>query len=93
MVSPEQTARKQIIYGSQNEQDSVYGVTSAYPIVHNSSVEFGSFISDENNQNIDKVIVLGSTVASDLFGSKNPIGESVRIGDAILTVIGVMKAK
>lgn len=36
----------------------IYGVTASYATVHNATVEYGSFISDENNQAIDKVIVL-----------------------------------
>ncbi len=86
-VSPEQTSRKQIIYQTQNQQVAVYGITPSYLTVHNAEVAYGNFISDENNTSIDKVIVLGSTTATDLFGDANPIGESVRMGNTILTVI------
>ena len=36
--------------------------------------------------------MLGDTVATDLFGGDDPVGQSVRIGDALFPVIGVLEA-
>jgi len=92
-VSPEMSTRKQVIYRDNNMNASIYGVTSAYTTVRNSTVEFGSFISDSNVANIDKVAVLWATTASTLFGTDNPIGKDINIENHIFTVIGVMKSK
>ena len=76
-----------------NAQESVYGVMPSYLQVRNSIVAYGSFITKKNVDNVDKVAVIGSNTAQVLFGTKNPIGKDIRMGDTILTVIGVMKAK
>lgn len=92
-VSAEMSSRKQIVYQDNNMNASIYGVTPSYLTVRNSEVEFGSFISDSNINNIDKVAVLWATTASTLFGDANPIGKDVNIENHIFTVIWVMKSK
>jgi ABC-type antimicrobial peptide transport system permease subunit len=39
------------------------------------------------------VAIIGPTTASDLFGSRNPIGKEIRIGVRKYTVIGLLKSK
>ncbi|MBU0626669.1 ABC transporter permease [Patescibacteria group bacterium] len=92
-VSPEYSSRQQAIYLAQNMQVSVYGVVPSYLVVRNSSIEYGSFISDQNVTNVDKVAVIGFTTAETLFGTENPIGKDIRLGNVILKVIGVMEQK
>jgi putative ABC transport system permease protein len=38
-----------------------------------------------------KVVVLGSTLATDLFGGADPLGQEVRIGGNLFVVIGVLE--
>ncbi len=92
-VSSEYSSRWQAIYLSQNMQVSVYGVIPSYLTVRNSSVQYGAFISQQNVDNVDKVAVIWSTTAETLFGTENPVGKDIRIGNVILRVIGVMKQK
>lgn len=92
-VSPEYSSRWQAIYLSQNMQVSVYWVLPSYLTVRNSSVQYGAFISQQNLDNVDKVAVIWSTTAETLFGTENPVGKDIRIGNVILRVIGVMKQK
>ncbi len=93
LVSPEYNSRKQVIYTSNNAQETIYGVTPSYLDVRDSAVEFWSFITQSNMDNADKIAVIGSNTATVLFGSENPIGKDIRVGNTILTVIGIMKAK
>jgi putative ABC transport system permease protein len=62
-------------------------------IVRNAEVEYGSFITQSHVDKVDKVAVIGSETASTLFGQENPIGKDIRVGSAIMTVVGVMKSK
>ncbi len=92
-VSAEYSSRKQVVYLSNNMQASIYWVTPGYLEVRNSEVEYGSFITQSHVNNIDKVAVLWATTASTLFGTDDPIGKDINIGNNVLTVIGVMKSK
>lgn len=93
MVSPEYSSRWQVIYLNNNAQESIYGVMPSYLQVRNSSVAYWSFITKKNINNVDKVAVIWSNTAQVLFWSVNPIGKDIRVGNTILTVIGVMKVK
>ncbi|HEY6462171.1 MAG TPA: ABC transporter permease [Polyangiaceae bacterium] len=52
----------------------------------------GSFSSDEVDR-ADNVIVLGETVRKQLFGDRDPVGETVRIGSQPFRVVGLLAPK
>lgn len=54
-------------------------------------VETGRFFNESESNSGTPVIVIGSEVASSLFGNKNPLGKKVRLYGQKLTVIGVLK--
>jgi putative ABC transport system permease protein len=53
----------------------------------------GSFISQDDYDSYQRVVVLGADVAATLFGDNDPWGETVRIGNNVATVIGVLQSK
>ncbi len=71
----------------------IHGATPEYQRVYNYSLDAGQFISDKNIATRDLVIVLGSEVAQDLFGSTDLVGQKVKIKGYRFTIIGVLKAK
>jgi putative ABC transport system permease protein len=65
-----------------------------YTQVRNFKPEYGRFFSDEEVRSLDKVVVLGRTVAEKLFGSPEAaMGEKVFFFRAAARVIGVMEEK
>ncbi len=68
-------------------------VGGEYQQVLNYPVASGQFISDRNVAYRDMVVVLGSEVAEDLFGSNDSIGQRVKIKGKRFTVIGLLEAK
>jgi putative ABC transport system permease protein len=93
-IEPEQSSRQQVIAGSQNTNTVVVGTSPAYVTVRNAPVAYGTFFTEQNVQNMDKVAVLGPQTLQTLFpDDPNPLGKDIRIGNGIFTIIGVMKAK
>lgn len=77
-----------------NDQQTTLNATSAeYSLVRSWDVERGNFFSEEDEQNLEKVVVLGKTVSDALFAKKDPLGKFVIIGNVLFQVIGVMKQK
>jgi putative ABC transport system permease protein len=72
---------------------TVYGVDADFLPVFSSSVRIGRFLPVENAANARALIVLGSKLRDELFGSANPLGARVRIGSMHFRVIGVMAPK
>ncbi|NLG27480.1 MAG: FtsX-like permease family protein [Chloroflexi bacterium] len=94
-VAPEYSTSGQIVYGSNNTQASVVGVTPAYAIVRDWGTERGRFISALDESTHAKVVVLGADVADELFGDSlaNPIGKTVKINRQNYEVVGILEAK
>ncbi len=89
-------------YSLKNQKNTykarVVAVTPEYARVFEYETEQGHFISDKENQQRKSVIVLGKTVAENLFPEGKAIGKYIRVyvykGKSIsFKVIGVMKNK
>lgn len=50
----------------------------------------GRFLSDDALGHGSAEVVLGALISSELFGTENPLGKTVRIGDRRLRVVGVL---
>lgn len=93
-VAPSSSGQAQFVAGTTNANASVYGVTPAYSSVKGLTVASGAFISDRDDEKSAQVAVLGATLAEDLFGEDvDPVGQKVRSGNMLLTVIGVLAEK
>ncbi len=96
-VVPTSTTMGLAVYGGNNVRVQISGVTPAYQEVINHYPLIGRYIREEDVSNSEKVAVLGSEVALDLFGSENPVGKTMRlvIGGRTLSVkvVGVMEPK
>ncbi|KKQ03401.1 MAG: ABC transporter, permease protein [Parcubacteria group bacterium GW2011_GWA2_36_24] len=94
IISPEVSRRFQVVTGTGNNTNTtIMGAISDYLTVHNLIMADGVFISDANQRNIGRQVVLGATVATDLFADQNPIGKSIRINKVNFTVVGVLVLK
>jgi putative ABC transport system permease protein len=83
----------EVIADGESITTSVTGTTSEYMEALNYSLASGQFISQRNVSHRDMVVVLGDKVATDLFGSDDPLGQKVKIKGRQFTVIGVLEAK
>ena len=67
----------------------VYGVTPSYGRVHGRNVSAGRWLEESDEEETRKVAVLGADLAERLFGTDDPLGKPVRVGDALFRVVGV----
>ena len=92
-VAPSVMSSFQIVNGNQNWRSQVQGVTPELLYIRSLSVNYGSFISESNLTKRERVAVIGSTVAKELFGTENPVGKNIRINDQPFRVIGLLESK
>jgi len=92
-VAPVLNSSKQVMYGNQNWQTSIYGITTPYLYVKNYEIEFGRAFNYEDDLNAAKVAIIGTTVETELFGDINPLDKTIRIGNVPFKVIGTLKSK
>jgi putative ABC transport system permease protein len=72
---------------------TVNGVSADMIRVYNIKVKTGQFLPSESLENARALVVLGSKLKNELFGSANPLGARVRVGSLQFRVIGVLESK
>jgi putative ABC transport system permease protein len=77
----------------ESKRGLLHGATPEYLDVLNYSVASGRFITDQNVAQRANVVVLGHKVATELFGSDDPVGQKVKMKKLRFTVIGVLAPK
>lgn len=92
-VAPVSSETKQLTYGNQNWSTSVYGTMPEYFFIKNYEIDYGRGFIPEDIRNAAKVAIMGTTVASELFGDVNPVGKTIRVGNIPFKVIGTLKSK
>ncbi|MBI5168081.1 MAG: ABC transporter permease [Candidatus Eisenbacteria bacterium] len=92
-VSPSVRRGAQVVYGNQNWGTTVQGVAPAYLDIRQWPVDNGAMFTDSDVRGTAKVCVLGSKVRDQLFGTEDPVGQTIRIKDMPFKVVGVLSYK
>ena len=92
-VSGEVRRSFKIIGGNGYYSSTVMGVEPDYLAIKQWDVQDGEFFTDKDLTARSKVAVLGRTVAKELYGDEDPVGQKIRIQTTPFTVIGVLAGK
>ncbi len=92
-ASPMVRRSMQIVYGNQNWNTSVYGVSYNYNLIRNWNVAQGEFFTEQDVKGSSKVCVVGSSVVENLFVNDNPIGQVIRVQKVPFRIVGVLETK
>ena len=92
-VSPRSSGSAQLVYGNNNWQTQVNGVTPPYAQIRSSVPNAGRFFSNKEVEERAKVAVIGTTVLRELFGNEYPIGKTIKMNRINFRVIGVIPSK
>src|SRR5437667_5981469 len=92
-VTPQADTRVQLVSGNQNWSSFVRGVAPTYVAMKGWNIVRGGMFTDADVERANNVCVLGQTVVDQLFGSQDPIGETIRVKDQPCVVVGVLEVK
>ncbi|MBM4333250.1 MAG: FtsX-like permease family protein [Deltaproteobacteria bacterium] len=92
-AAPVLTGIAQIVSGNQNWSTITYGSTPEALLIRDWPVVMGRALTQADVDSKAKVCLLGQTVADNLFGEMDPVGQVVRIKKFPFTVIGVLALK
>ena len=92
--SPMVGAQGQVAFGNANVSPrEMMGVGTDFLIVRNWGLARGGFFSERDVASAAKVCVIGHTLVGKLFQTTDPIGQTVRIRNVPVKVIGVLEEK
>ena len=92
-VAPFLGTNGQVVYGDKNASTYLIGTTTAYFPVRRFHVAKGELWTESDELMKTKVCIVGTTVAEKLFGTVDPIGQTIRVGRSPYRIIGVLEPK
>ncbi len=93
VVAPYVRGNAQVVYSNLNWWTGILGVTPEYLPARDWEVISGRALTQEEVDGAAKVALVGQTVARNLFGEEDPLGQVIRIKKVPFTVIGLMDRK
>ena len=92
-AAPALRGTAQIVWGNQNWSTIIFGVTPEYLEVRQWEIAAGRSFDATDMAGAAKVCLIGQTVARQLFGGVDPVGQSIRVRRVPFTVVGVLEGK
>jgi len=93
-VVVEQPSSETVKVGNVNlDGVTILGSTADFPSVRDMEIVQGRYFTQQEVDRKQKVAVLGSGLAQELFGDENPIGQTVTVDTTKLTVIGTFEER
>lgn len=78
---------------SLNWRSSVIGCDVDFFNIRNYELEEGEFFTSNDVRSGNKVIIIGNTIATNLFPNESAIGKVVRLRNVPVQIVGVLKSK
>ncbi|WP_313058790.1 ABC transporter permease [Agrobacterium cavarae] len=82
-----------VIYGGKNHQTSVVGTTNDYLIAQDWTIALGREFLPAEDRGGQIGCIIGETVRQELFGSSDPVGQTIRVSNISCPVIAVLGRK
>ncbi|MEA2158968.1 MAG: putative transport system permease protein [Solirubrobacteraceae bacterium] len=94
-VSPVVTANSVTMTynGATYSPSSFVGTTPSYQQARNYTVAQGSWFTNAQETSHSRVLVVGPTVVSSLFGGQDPVGDTVQVNGTSYQIVGVTASK
>ncbi len=92
-AAPGSGTQSQVVYENQNWSTRITGTEPAYVDIRSWPMASGSIFTQDDVNRAAEVAVLGDTVKQNLFGTSDPVGQTIRIGNLPFQVVGVLTAK
>ena len=93
-VAPIASANETCVVGANTTTPSTfYGTWPAYYEASNTTLQKGTYFTNDDVTQARRVALIGQTTATALYGTENPIGQTMRCGGIQFTVIGLTTVK
>ena len=90
VLAPMSFGEAPVRYGPRRRDVTVVGTTAAFADARRLVLRLGRYLPEGAARHAAPVCVIGPRIQRELFGTANPLGEFLRIGDERFRVIGVM---
>ena len=92
-VAPVTTSTAAAVLGNHSRTTNIYGTTNDFFAAREWNIKTGRKFNISEDSSGKSVCIIGLTVAQELFGAQDPIGQRMRLGKISCEVIGVLESK
>ncbi|KNY28423.1 ABC transporter permease [Pseudobacteroides cellulosolvens] len=92
-VAPQVSSSVTVKVGTKTRDTSMVGTSPEYETIRNVHVQSGRFLLSFDLDYRQKVAIIGTAVANDVFEGVNPIGQTIKINGQIYKVVGLLEQK
>lgn len=92
-VAPAVGSSVTLVAGNNNWSATVYGTTNAYLVAGNWKLAAGRAFLDDEERAGKAVCIIGETMRRELFGSRSPLGDEIRVKTFSCQVVGLLASK
>jgi len=92
LVAPAQSRKLTVKFEEVNLKTSVVGTEPDFLAIRNLRLESGQMFDDQDDRATRRVAVIGQTLVRELFDSRDPVGQLIRVGNVPFEVIGTLAA-
>jgi putative ABC transport system permease protein len=92
-VAPENSGNAQLRFLEKNKNASVVGVTGSHIEAKALTMAAGVPISDVDDDQRSRIVVLGANIAKELYGGSSPLGSRLQVNGIAFRVVGVLTEK
>ncbi len=92
-ISPSVSVPVTLVFGNGNWSTRAEGVAPSNLAIRNRSIASGELFTDADVRTAARVVVIGQTVAQELFAGSDPVGQTVRVRNLPFRVVGVLTPK
>jgi len=93
LVSPTLRRNEQVVASNQNWATTIQGVAPEFQQIRKWEVEEGRFITQTDVDRVEKIALIGQTVAANLFGNEERLDAVIRVRNIPFRVVGVLAGK
>jgi putative ABC transport system permease protein len=92
-VAPLVSSSATLVWSAKNYPAAVYGTTLDFFVIRNWQAKSGRIMDESEMSAGRSVCVIGTTIVTEVFGNKDPLGATLRLGRTSCQVVGVMNPK
>lgn len=89
-VAPIAVATTEISAAGKLREAMMVGTTADFDEIRQMKTAAGHFLTTDKDGRGPAEVVLGATIRREIFGTQNPLGQTVKIGDRRLRVVGIL---
>jgi putative ABC transport system permease protein len=90
-VGAEVRGQAKVVYEGNDITATFEGVDEQFFKIRDFKLAKGRLIERDDVNSFERVVVIGSELATTLFGSREPLGKAIRIKDATFRVVGILE--